>query len=271
MSIWKEEPVPKKVENETAQWVQRIQVVGYVRVSTPRQGMSRVGLELQGESIRGFVAAKKAILLDICQDVHTGVGHNSIRDREGLHRAIDLATSTDAYIVMDDWSRLTRHEASADEIAHLFPHPERLISIREGANFERACREGQLKRKEAEARMISRLTKQGMAARKEQGAVFGNPEIRSIQAQGTRAATEKADRIVRSIAELLDELAAEGKDMPPSRLIDLLNHRGLLTAQGNEWTCSRLRGPLKQARIMMDEKRRTIPETYADNPAFGRF
>ncbi|WYK05903.1 recombinase family protein (plasmid) [Cereibacter sphaeroides f. sp. denitrificans] len=91
-----------KAEPEAAQWVQRIQVVGYVRVSTPRQGMSRVGLELQGESIRGFVAAKGAVLLGIFEDVHTGVERNSVRDRAGLHCAIDLATRTGAYIVMDD-------------------------------------------------------------------------------------------------------------------------------------------------------------------------
>ena len=81
---------------------------------------------------------------------------------------------------------------------------------------------------------ISALTKAGLARARERGVVLGNPKIREIAIQGTAAASArlqaKREAIEPVVRQILGELRCT------KLTADALNHRGVKTVSGNDWT-----------------------------------
>ncbi len=107
-----------------------------------------------------------------------------------------------------------------------------------------------------------------MGRKKANGSVFGNSAILEVQKQGSMAWSDNADRLVRQIADVLVEHAADQSKLTTREVADLLNDRGVKTAHGNSWDKSRLVQPLRKARALIsaDERRR-----MESAPTFGMF
>jgi len=83
-----------------------MKVVGYVRVSTDEQAREGVSLTAQREKIEAWAEALDYSVLHIEEDA--GISGKNIRSREGLQRAVDLACSNHAALVVHSLSRLSR-------------------------------------------------------------------------------------------------------------------------------------------------------------------
>lgn len=247
---------------------QPVWAVGYARVSTDHQGASGVGLAGQRESIRAFIDTKGWQLIEIFEDVHTGVGVDSFRKRDGLRRALDMAVEQGAFVVADNWSRLTRHAETGAALERIIGDPRRLISVDAGESFVEASKAGRLARAEAEAREISRRTMAGIARRKVEGAIFGNPGIRSVQVLGARAAADKAEALANQIADLMRTAGVHNGDLTRENVVNLLNVAGVFTSHGKEWTLSRVRQPLARARAILDSEE---DDRMRAEPLYGTF
>lgn len=110
---------------------------------------------------------------------------------------------------------------------------------------------------------ISRTTKEGMAKRGAEGAVFGNPDIlTTVQPLGVTTWSNSADDLVRKIADVLRDLD-DPFEITYAEIAKLLNEKGLRTLQGNEWNASKARGPVRKARDLLrreeDAARRSLP------------
>lgn len=248
----------------------RRRVIGYSRVSTDAQGNSGVGLENQKAGIQAFADKMNWDLIEIFQDVATGMGPSSAKERMGLQRALSMANDNDALLLVYDWSRISRDNSSFEDIAKLLPDRDRIISVLQGTTLSEASAAGQHAYAQKQGEFISKSTKEGMAKKRAEGAVFGNPDIRGVQPSGAAAAEAKANTLSRRIADVLIEVGDETLTL--AQIGEILNDRGILTGQGKPWNKSRIRVPLEKARAMIrNDEEKASDAHYKDNPLFGAF
>lgn len=242
-------------------------VVGYVRVSTARQGDDGISLDLQEIAIRRFVEARRLVLLDIHRDVASGRGRSSIHRRRGLRQALEACRKHNAILVVWDWSRLSRDVSTEQDLFDLLPPPDRVVALKQEETFADAIKLARIAHSEEEAKQISTRTKAALAERKRAGKAVGNPNIRNVQVSGRDAWNRISEDIARDIADVLRSLP-DWKVLTKHELADVLNQRGLLTGHGLPWTASRIRNPLTSAEAMLavDED-----DAMRKHPSYGLF
>lgn len=245
-------------------------VIGYVRVSTDRQGREGGSLKNQEEAIRQFAARLQLPVAEIFQDVRSASGERSVDDRKGLQDALKACRDCDGLLVVWDWSRLSRHAEAVEVIRRQLPDSDRLLSIHEGETFEQAARHARLAKAQQDRELISLQTKTAMDLKKSQGATFGNPKIKEVQASGAESMSRQADALVMKIVEILRDEADWAK-LTYREVVDLLNARGLRTGHDQPWTTSRVRIPLQKARAVLNDEEQADRQRMETDPDFGRF
>ena len=242
--------------------------VGYIRVSTQDQGTNGVGLEAQRAGINAFAKGMNYRIIEIFSDVASGMGAKSVEDRAGLQRALQVAVERDAWLIVDDWSRLTRHAASVAEVIRLLTDPSRILDAKTGTNLHQAVKAGEVARSELVGKEIGRRTREGMKKLRDQGAVFGNPNIRAVQEKGAAGVSDKAARLYSTIAEKLRSYGSGHSELTAAQVADMLNDTGLLTGSEKPWNKTRVRLPLTRARKLLDDEEDRL---MRESPTFGAF
>jgi DNA invertase Pin-like site-specific DNA recombinase len=243
--------------------------VGYVRVSTTGQGETGVSLEAQSKGIEAYATHDDYTLVEIFEDVGSGVGPTSFYKRDGLRNALDLAAREGADLIVWDWDRLSRHAGFERDIQKHLPERDRVVCAKRGNTMKEAARVGAFAHAEAEAHEISRRTREAMDRKRKVGAVFGNPDIQTdVQPLGVIAWSNSAANLARQIADILRNHECDPFEITHATAADILNEKGLRTRHGKEWNTSRIRGPLKKARalIMVNEE-----VEMRKQPHFGMF
>jgi len=153
--------------------------VSYSRVSTAGQGL---GLEAQQSIICDYVNQAGGTIIETISEKESG---KETINRQGLQRAIELCKQTGATLIVAKLDRLSR------DVADIFA-----IKKQKGLTFEVCDMNAQdtlllgifatLAQKERE--LISRRTREALAALKAQGKQLGNPNaaeaMRAINTQG---------------------------------------------------------------------------------------
>src|SRR6516165_29497 len=140
-------------------------IIGYQRVSTRKQGESGLGLESQEAAIRAYAAQRGATVIGMYTEVESG----RRSDRPQLASALAHARRSRATLVVAKLDRLSRNvaflsallESKADFVACDNPHANKLTVHLLAAVAEH------------EAEMISRRTKDALAAYKARGGKLG--------------------------------------------------------------------------------------------------
>lgn len=245
-------------------------VVGYVRVSTERQRKTGLSLDLQKAAIREFAQRTGLPFIEIFEDVASGAGAKSFPSRLGLQRALEACREFDAVLVVWDWSRLSRHAATEKALKDILPGADRVVSLSEEETLSDAAKNSRFVHAEEQRNEISRRTKRAMKQRRDDGAVFGNPKIKSVQKAGTKAAKEKSAAIIREILDFL-KMVPDASSVTRQHVVDHLHAKGVRTVHGNPMDVTRVTVPLRRARALLvkdaDEEHRSLQE----NPDFGRF
>lgn len=211
--------------------------VSYLRVSTDRQGRSGLGLEAQRKAVEDFLNGGSWKLAKEFVEVESG----KRADRPVLAEAIKACRLYGAKLVIAKLDRLSRdahfllglEKAGVDFVAADMPNANRLtVGIMAMVAEE-------------ERRMISRRTKDALAAAKKRGVKLGgyrkNAEFTAAARKAAIAA--KADKVAKRAADLapvIAELQAAGA--ASLRVIaDGLNQRGIPTARGNAvWSATQV-------------------------------
>ena len=84
------------------------QIIGYVRVSTARQGASGLGLEAQHDAIARFASAEQYHIAQMFTEVESGKGADALERRPQLAAAIKAARKAKCPIVVSKLDRLSR-------------------------------------------------------------------------------------------------------------------------------------------------------------------
>ncbi|MBK1658235.1 recombinase family protein [Paracraurococcus ruber] len=213
--------------------------VGYLRVSTDKQGRSGLGLEAQQTAIEGFLKAGDRLVAPIFVETESG----KRTDRPELRKALEKCKRTGATLLVAKLDRLARNahfllglqREGVDFVAVDMPHANRLtIGIMAVVAEE-------------EARMISARTKAALAAAKARGVKLGGDRgyrPRTGPGDAVRAAAavsrqRKAAQFAFNVLPRVEALRGAGASL--REVARALDAEGLATPQGATWTAAGVR------------------------------
>jgi DNA invertase Pin-like site-specific DNA recombinase len=204
--------------------------VTYFRVSTVRQGESKLGLEAQEKAVLSWLRGKDWEVVGSYTDVESGTRKGNSRPE--LAKALIACKREKATLVIAKIDRLSRNvafianlmEAGVDFVAVDLPQANRLTIHILAAVAE------------DEADRISDRTKKALQAAKDRGVKLGTPENLTDDARlkGAAATRDKAIRSYGHIPQVVAELKASGLSF--RAISQTLNARGYLGRQGLPFT-----------------------------------
>jgi DNA invertase Pin-like site-specific DNA recombinase len=194
--------------------------IGYIRVSTAKQGRSGLGLEAQQEALRRFAEAEGYNFAETFRDVESAK-HDEDR-RPALKAAIERARKEGAPIIVAKLDRLSR---DVHYISGLMKHRVPFIVTELGADTDPFLLHLYAALAEKERKMIGERTKAAMAAAKARGVQIGG-----LRSKGIELAAEARQRAesLRSVFEGLSSKSAR-------QAAKELNERGIDTPAGGKW------------------------------------
>jgi DNA invertase Pin-like site-specific DNA recombinase len=193
--------------------------IGYIRVSTARQGRSGLGLTAQQAAIARFAEVEAFTLFETFTETESGADDS----RPQLNAAIERARKIKAPVIVAKLDRLSR---DVHYISGLMKHRVPFIVAELGADTDPFLLHIYATLAEKERALISRRTRDALAAAKARGVVIGGMRDKSRELQ--------AEALGR--AEALREVFAELAGLSHRAVAKTLNERGVKTASGKAWT-----------------------------------
>jgi DNA invertase Pin-like site-specific DNA recombinase len=192
--------------------------IGYIRVSTAKQGRSGLGLEAQQAALTKFAEAEAFTLIETFTETESGADDH----RPQLNAAIERARKAKAPVVVAKLDRLSR---DVHYISGLMKHRVPFIVTELGADTDPFLLHIYAALAEKERVLISRRTRDALAAAKARGVVIGGLRDKGRELQAEAEARAEALRLVfTDLAGLSHRAAAKA-----------LNERGIPTATGKQW------------------------------------
>lgn len=196
--------------------------IAYTRVSTAQQGKSGLGLEAQQTTLTRFAEAEGYQLVQSFTEVETGKGADALNRRPQLAAALKMAHQHKAPIIVAKLDRLSR---DVHFISGLMTHRIPFIVAELGADADPFMLHLYAALAEKERNLISRRTKDALAARKAQGVKLGGLNAKGIQNRDD--ALERAEQLRPVLTELAGQSAR--------KIAAALNERKIATAAGGTW------------------------------------
>lgn len=198
--------------------------VAYYRVSTDKQGKSGLGLDAQRQAVADFVAGRGEIVREF-----TEVESGRKNDRPQLAAALAVCKQRRARLIIAKLDRLARNvhfisglmESGVDFVAVDMPEANRLTIHILAAVAEH------------EREMISKRTRDALAAKKARGERLGNPNPGPAASKGLAAFKAKIAEYHATVTPLIRELHRQGMSL--HAIARELNRRRVATAQGRLW------------------------------------
>jgi DNA invertase Pin-like site-specific DNA recombinase len=218
--------------------------VAYYRVSIEKQGRSGLGLEAQQEAVRSYLNGGSWQLMAEVVEVESGKKN----DRPRLAEALRLCRLHGAVLIIAKLDRLARNvafisnlmESGVEFTAVDFPQANRLTVHILAAVAEH------------EREMISRRTKDALAAAKARGKRLGGNrgKVHLVAKKGALASAAirsgKASRRAADIGPIVEDIRASGATSL-RQIARALNDRNIKTARGKEWTATQVMRVLDRA------------------------
>ena len=215
-----------------------MQYIAYYRVSTDRQGRSGLGLDAQRAAVVSHLPGRGE---QIAEFIEIESGRKN--DRPQLAAALALCRQKKARLIIAKLDRLARNvafianlmDSGVDFVACDMPEANRLTLHILAAVAEH------------ETEMISKRTKDALAAAKARGQRLGNPSPAPAAAQARAVAEAQLDTYRQGVRPVIAELHGQGLGL--SAIAREMNRRGIKTARGRQWEPAtvRLYIPTEQA------------------------
>ena len=218
--------------------------ISYLRVSTDRQGKSGLGIEAQRSAVADFLNGGNWSLVKEFVEVESG----KRSDRPMLAEAIKACRVYGAKLVIAKLDRLSRdahfllglEKAGVDFVATDMPNANRLtVGIMAMVAEE-------------ERRMISKRTKDALAAAKRRGKKLGGDRgvvpSKKVRAMALEALRTRADAKAAGIwLQSLQSYRRPGKRLLRA-IAEGLNEQGIPTARGGRWSSVQVMRMLERLR-----------------------
>jgi DNA invertase Pin-like site-specific DNA recombinase len=194
--------------------------IGYIRVSTAKQGRSGLGLEAQQEALHRFAESEGFRFVDTFKDVESG--KHGADHRPALAAALERARKDKMPIIVAKLDRLSR---DVHYISGLMKHRVPFVVTELGADTDPFLLHLYAALAEKERKLISDRTKAAMKAAKRRGVVFGGLRQKGVELHAE--ANKRAERL-RRVFEGLSTLSAR-------KAAAELNARKVPTPEGGKW------------------------------------
>ncbi len=199
-------------------------IVGYVRVSTQKQGASGLGLEAQLAAIRAHAERTGAEVVAVYEEVESG----RVSDRPELAKALAHARKAKAAFVVAKLDRLARNVAFVSQVMDSgvdFIAVDNPFATRLTLHILAAVAEH-------EAAMIAQRTKAALAAAKARGVKLGSPVAADTVAAARTAKSAKARSKAQNLVAIVRDIERSGV-ATLSGIARALEARGVTTPSGN--------------------------------------
>ena len=214
--------------------------ISYLRVSTARQGVSGLGLEVQREAVSRYLNGGSWSLVQELLEVESGKRN----DRPQIAEALRLCRLHKATLVIAKLDRLARNvhfisslmESGVDFIACDFPEANRLTVHILAAVAEH------------EAAMISARTKAALLAAKVRGVALGGQRgsVERMTAMASKGNHQSAAKRQQAASKRRSDLLPVIEHMRRQGVVSLrgmanqLNREGLTSPRGHRWTATQV-------------------------------
>ena len=155
-------------------------IISYIRVSTGKQAKSGLGLEAQRAAIARFAGAEGLEITGEFVEVETGKGADALDKRPQLAAALAEAKQHKCPVVVAKLDRLSR---DVHFISGLMAQKVPFVVTDLGADVDPFLLHLYAALAEKERALISRRTKEALAAKKAQGKQLGNPKLLAAAAE----------------------------------------------------------------------------------------
>lgn len=229
--------------------MEQVKFVSYLRVSTDRQGRSGLGLDAQRDAVRNYL--KGGDRMQIAEVVEVESGKRN--DRPKLAEALSLCRVHNATLIIAKLDRLARNvhfisglmESKIDFIAVDFPHANRLTVHILAAVAEH------------EREMISKRTKEALAAARKRGTKLGGhrpgalPNATEGRAKGRAVRAAKATTRAADLLPVIEDIrrAHAGDGLSLRQIAADLNARGISASRGGAWSAVQVKRVLERGAL----------------------
>ena len=179
--------------------------VAYYRVSTARQGRSGLGIEAQRAAVARFAEAEGYTLIAEFTEVETGKGADALDRRPQLKAALKAAKKARCEVAVAKLDRLSRDVAF---ISGLMAQKVPFIVTALGKDVDPFMLHIYAAMAQQERAMISRRTKEALAAAKARGVKLGRQEIADANRSAAAARDADLEPVLRELADLSSRAAA---------------------------------------------------------------
>jgi DNA invertase Pin-like site-specific DNA recombinase len=221
--------------------------VGYVRVSTQKQGKSGLGLQAQREAIETYLNGGKWKLVGEYVEVESG----KRSDRPELAKALSLCRLHRATLLIAKLDRLARNVAF---IANLMEAGVRFVAV-DLPEANELTVHIMAAMAQHEAKMISERTRVALAQAKARGTVLGGMTMSAerwtrVSSRGRKAGTQKrsemASKWSADVLPIIEDIRQSGA-VSLREIAAGLNERGIQTRRGGEWTATQVARVLERS------------------------
>jgi len=214
--------------------------IGYVRVSTNKQGHSGLGLEAQREAIRAFAAAESFEVIKWVTEVETGSGADALDRRPKLAEALRAAKRAQCPVLVSKLDRLSRSVAF---ISGLMAERVEFVVTELGRQAEAFTLHLFAALAEKERELISQRTKAGLKAAKRRGQKLGahaqrRADVLKASRQGAAVMRRQAEERAEALRWSIEAALREGSSLRGAA--ELLNAKSVASPGGGRWTASNL-------------------------------
>ena len=207
------------------------QLIGYVRVSTAKQGRSGLGQEAQREAIERFAKAEGYEVGRIYTEVETGKGADALDRRPQLAAALAEARRQRCAVCVAKLDRLSR---DVHFISGLMAHRVPFVVADLGPDVDPFILHLFAALAQKERAMISSRTKAALVAAKARGVTLGNPKIKQARRAAIASIRASADQHAATVLPVIRDIKRAGVTSL-HKIADALNARGISTARGGKW------------------------------------
>jgi len=212
-------------------------VVSYIRVSTQKQGLSGLGLEVQQQAVNRYLFEQGADLVGEFVEIESG--KKTDKQRPQLAAALAACRKHKAKLVVAKLDRLARNvyfisglmESKVKFVALDMPEANDL-TLHVMAAFA-----------EHEAKRISERTKAALAIAKERGVKLGRKGASNLKLN-LEQRKEESRAFADSLAGQIEGFQLRG--LTQRQMVDELNQLGVTAARGGDWSLVQLQRLLKK-------------------------
>src|SRR5499427_5349731 len=178
-----------------------------MRVSTPKQGRSGLGLDAQRAALVHFADAERFHIVDEFVEVDSGKGHDALDRRPQLRAALAQAKKHKCHLGVAKLDRLSR---DVHFISGLMVHRVPFLVAELGADADPFMLHLYAALAEKERALISQRTKAALAAKKAAGAKLGNPRAAETAGKAHQANRAAADQFAANALPVVRSIQASG-------------------------------------------------------------